>query len=92
MDRAFVRMAQNLENGQNFEVKFLKNILKWISLKYRRVIKVIFCIRLLLHHKTFKIKSRVVADQNTCYWFGDLFSFGLVWQYPTNQKQYDLLR
>ena len=22
--------------------------------------------------------------------FGDLFSFGLVWQYSTNQKQYNL--
>ena len=24
--------------------------------------------------------------------FGDLFSFGLVWQYSTNQKQYNLGR
>ena len=24
----------------------------------------------------------------TCQWFGDLFLFGLVWQYSTNQNQY----
>jgi len=50
-----------LENGQNFEAKFLKNIFKWIILYIKGVIEVIFCIRLFLHHKTFKIKSRVAV-------------------------------
>jgi hypothetical protein len=30
MDRAFGRIVKNLENGQNFEAKTLKNIFEWI--------------------------------------------------------------
>ena len=47
----------NLEIGQNFRAKVWKNSFKWIILQIEGVIGVIFCIRLLLHDKTFKIKK-----------------------------------